>query len=271
MRLRRVIRSSVAWAKRLYRQTSPRRRVVVAAGSLCFLAGFVLLVVGLVGYFGSGSAPTRANVDLVDLRGQDMAILDLPSRSPTPRPTPTSSPSATPQPEPPLGDQPYRMVIEKINVDAPVKTFGLDENGVPLVPVGQEAKEVVAWYDFSARPGTGSNAVFAGHVTWYGAAVFYRLHTLSPGDSVVLRGDDGTEIVYKVSAVFQVDPSDPESLKVMHATDKDVITLITCGGSYVETGDPVFGGEYSHRVVVRAELAEVRGPAAVGAAAPAEG
>jgi hypothetical protein len=38
----------------------------------------------------------------------------------------------------------------------------------------------VAWYDFSARPGAGSNAVFSGHVDYHdvGPAVFWNLRDL---------------------------------------------------------------------------------------------
>jgi sortase (surface protein transpeptidase) len=57
--------------------------------------------------------------------------------------------------------------------------------------------------------------------------------------------------------VFSVDPNDPDSLKVMAGTDKDVITIITCDGTFTHTNDPVFGGEYSNRLVVRGELAKV--------------
>jgi LPXTG-site transpeptidase (sortase) family protein len=164
--------------------------------------------------------------------------------------------------QPPFAGEEYRIVIEKLGVDAPVREYGLDENAVPEVPTGPDAKEVVAWYNFSAQPGTGSNAVFAGHVTWYGDAVFRRLSTLVPGDVIKLRGEDGTELVYTVTDVFSVDPNDPDSVRVMSATDTDMITLITCDGTFVDTNDPVFGGEYSSRLVVRAE--RTQGAAAGG-------
>jgi sortase (surface protein transpeptidase) len=54
-----------------------------------------------------------------------------------------------------------------------------------------------------------------------------------------------------------VDPADPESLKVMSGTPEDVVTIITCDGAYSDTSDPVFGGEYSHRLVIRASLESV--------------
>lgn len=216
----------------------------MTSGALTFGVGVSLLAVGIAGLGGTVEEPPPGP-----------AVIDI-TPSPTPEPlTPTPEPTITPAPAPPLGDQPYRMVISKLGVDAPVRGYGLDSNAVPEVPTGSDAPSVVAWYDFSSQPGIGSNAVFAGHVTWNGPAVFYRLTTVAPGDEIRLVGDGGTELVYTVSDVFSVDPEDPESLSVMHPTPQDVITLITCDGAFTDTDDPVFGGEYSARLVVRAQRA----------------
>jgi LPXTG-site transpeptidase (sortase) family protein len=205
------------------------------------------------------SEDSNKPTNVVDLEGEKAdELLSLPSPRPTDAPVPTPGPT----PVPPLGDAAYTMTIDRIGVNAPVKTFGLDKKAVPEVPVGEEGRVVVAWYNFSARPGTGSNAVFAGHVTWNGQAVFYNLNDLEAGDTIRLTSPDGTEVVYSVSSKFSVDPEDPDSLKVMYATDKDVITIITCGGDFTRTGDPVFGGEYNERLVVRADLVSVNQPAA---------
>lgn len=157
---------------------------------------------------------------------------------------------------PPLNEV-YRMIIETIGVDAPVATYGLDEQAVPVVPTGPDAQQVVAWYDFSAKPGTGSNAVFAGHVTWNGDAVFRNLDKLQEGDVVKLRDNQGAEIVYRVKSNVAVDPNDPESVKVMYPTEKDEVTLITCGGDYFETNDPIAGGDYTQRIIIKADLVSV--------------
>jgi LPXTG-site transpeptidase (sortase) family protein len=163
--------------------------------------------------------------------------------------------------EPPLRDAAYRIVIDRIGVNASVFTYGLDANRVPEVPLNGSD---VAWYNFSDRPGTGSNAVFAGHVTWGGSAVFYKLDEVQVGDQIALRGDNGVELTYTVSESFLVDPEDPNALSVMSPTDKDVITLITCGGSFYYTGDPVFNGDYTHRRIVRATFAGITPQPAAG-------
>lgn len=225
---------------------SRARRMVLGLGVLTFVAGLVLLLAGAYSALDGSSTSTQQRAPI--------AAAPTTVRTPTPATSLTSSPTVTPVPGPPLGDQPYRFVFDRLGVDAPVETYGLDENAIPVVPTGDNAGDIVAWYDFSARPGTG-NAVFAGHVTWYGEAVFFDLKTSSPGDLVKLRGQDGTELVYSVTWVESVDPDDPESIKVMFPTDppSDVVTIITCDGAFQDTDDPVFGGEYSRRLVVRAE------------------
>ena len=238
-----------------------RRGIFLGIGTLFLIVGLGLLGTGVYSLVDDSAGKPEEPV--LDLAQEDVVeLLDFVTPAPTDVPV-TREPDPTPVP--PLGHSDYTMTIERLGVVAPVKTFGLDENAIPEVPLnGQD----VAWYDFSARPGTGSNAVFAGHVTWNGRAVFYELDKLEAGDTIRLTGPDGTEIVYRVTLKFSVDPDDPESLKVMYGTDRDVVTLITCTGTFTDTNDPVFGGEYSQRLVVRGELASVTGP---NAAAPAGG
>jgi LPXTG-site transpeptidase (sortase) family protein len=122
----------------------------------------------------------------------------------------------------------------------------------------------VAWYNFSAQPGTGGNAVFAGHVTWSGQAVFYRLNQLQTGDQVRLRGENGNELIYTVEQSFMVDPNDPAALGVMGPQDRDMITIITCDGAFYQTGGPL-GGDYTHRRVVQATFTSANMVAGSGA------
>jgi LPXTG-site transpeptidase (sortase) family protein len=171
--------------------------------------------------------------------------------------SPTVAATAPPSDAPPPLAGSYRMIIEKLGVNAPVATYTLDENRVPIVPTGPDAAEVVAWYDFSALPGTGGNSVFAGHVTWFGNAVFLQLDTLQAGDIIRLQDDRGAEVVYKVTENKQIPPEDPESVNTMYPTDKDMVTIITCGGTFFDTGDPIAGGDYTHRIVIKAELVNV--------------
>jgi len=217
------------------------------------VAGIALLSLGVYSALNNDSGPPVSDAPVV--RVSDIL---------TPPATPavaTTTPIPTPTPLPPLGDEAYTMVIDKLGIDAPVETFGLDNQQVPEIPTGPDAAQVVAWYNFSAKPGTGSNAVFAGHVTWYGAAVFYRLTELGLGDEIRLKGADGMELTYKVSNVFRVLSTDPDARALMFGTQQDIMTILTCDGVF--TKDPnnhVTGGDYDHRLVIRADLESVTHP-----------
>ncbi len=224
------------------------RPALLVVGGTGLFAGVFLLAVGLYYNFNANDGVPASHSLAMAAAADTGGIYDIP--------LPPGS-VASPTPGPPLRDRPFRMVIPKIGVDAPVFTYGLDAFNVPEVPLNAVD---VAWYDFSAKPGTGSNAVFSGHVTWNGPAVFYQLESLVVGDQVVLRGEDGTQVVYTVTEVFLVDPNDPASLSVMAPTPSDTITVITCGGTFFYTGDPQFGGDYTQRRIVKASLAGIIAP-----------
>jgi len=164
----------------------------------------------------------------------------------------------------PLPAPPTRLAIPRLYIDAPVITMGLDGEGNPQVP---DRPDQVAWYNFAAAPGQRSNAVLSGHVDWQTQSrqpipgVFYRLRELELGDKMTIALEDGTKLEYRVTGNVATAYEDPNISKAMSPTSKEVITLITCGGTWVKSGREPFGGSYSHRVLVRAE----RLPAAVDA------
>jgi len=150
---------------------------------------------------------------------------------------------------------PVTMLIPRLQIEAPVLALGLDEQNYPQVP---NDPDHVAWYTFTAVPGQAGNAVFSGHVDWISRGkgipgVFYRLRELELGDPIVVRREDGVEIQYRVIGNVAVEYNDPNVLKVMDRASKDVLTLITCGGTWLRDYRAPQGGSYSHRIIVRAE------------------
>jgi len=158
-------------------------------------------------------------------------------------PTPAGA-VATPSDAPPT-----RIVIPSIGVDAPITTKGLDANGVMEAPNGPED---VAWYAFTAPPGSGSNAVFSAHVDYhgYGPAVFADLKKLEKGDLVEVHTADGAVHRYEITLSLSYPAETAPSEEIVGPTSREVITLITCAGSFDQAAR-----RYSHRLVVRAESA----------------
>ena len=158
---------------------------------------------------------------------------------------------------PPASSAPVaRLIIDKIGVDAPVVALGVDENGIPEVP---DNPYDVAWYNFSSKPGSGSNAVFAGHFDWTVngqpvIGVFYSLADLSVGDVIEVKLEDGTDYTYRVIGNLAILDGDKTAMDMMAATPSDMVTLITCGGVWTPDPSDPLGGRYDHRQVVRAEL-----------------
>lgn len=147
----------------------------------------------------------------------------------------------------PSGAPPARIVIPRIGVDAPITTKDMDADGVMEPPDGPED---VAWYGFTARPGSGSNAVFSAHVDYhgYGPAVFADLKTLKKGDLVEVHTADGAVYRYEVTLSLSYPAETAPFEDIVGPTSREVITLITCAGTFDQAAR-----RYSHRLVVRAE------------------
>jgi LPXTG-site transpeptidase (sortase) family protein len=142
-----------------------------------------------------------------------------------------------------------RLVIPSIDVDAGIVVVGVDASGAMGTPSNGWD---VGWYDFSTVPGQPGNSVMTGHVDYYdvGAAVFWRLRDLGPGDDVQVHLSDGDGVVtYEVTGVESYAAGTAPVDAIIGPTADDVLTLITCDGWF----NPSIR-EYDHRLVVRAEL-----------------
>jgi LPXTG-site transpeptidase (sortase) family protein len=219
---------------RLWRLTIPRRLFLVAAPLASALLGAILVVILVKGVFGGEQHQPEAAV------------------APTATATARAWPPVTPVP--PSEAPPARLVIPKIDVDAPLETKTVGTDGVMPMPSGPE---VVAVYDMSEyqpteehRVGFGGNAILSGHVDYihYGPAVFWNLSELKPGDDVEVRLDDGTVYHYAVVWNQKWPEEDIPWDSVFGINGDDAVTLLTCAGSWD-------GHNYSDRRAVRAERA----------------
>jgi sortase A len=126
---------------------------------------------------------------------------------------------------------PTRIVIPRINVDAPI--------------VGnvtwEDLKKGVGHLPGSANPGERGNLYLAAHNDIFGE-IFRYLDDLEPGDEYIIYGGEQA-FRYVVKEKRIIDPTDVE---VMWPTTEPVATLQTCYPYLVDT----------HRLVVIGELAE---------------
>jgi LPXTG-site transpeptidase (sortase) family protein len=146
---------------------------------------------------------------------------------------------------PPATARVMRLRIPALSVDAPVQAMGLDASGAMEVPYNPAT---VAWYGFTAMPGSSGNAVMSGHVDWLGArAVFYGIRSLKAGDLIEVTTSEGS-LRYSVERTYLVRPEEADVGEIVgQRRGPETLTLITCGGTFDRSTR-----DYDHRVIVRA-------------------
>jgi sortase (surface protein transpeptidase) len=135
----------------------------------------------------------------------------------------------------PLGSaRPQRIDIPSMGVQAPVVARGLDTRGA-IDPPPFDQPGVVGWYAAGATPGAAGTALFVGHVdTETRPAVFYKLSTVRPGESVRVIRDDGTVAEFTVDdvQVLPRDDFDAQQAYGVRTSGRAELRLITCGGTF---------------------------------------
>ncbi len=156
----------------------------------------------------------------------------------------------------PLASTPWALIVRvripTIGVDARVVVKGLDAARQMEAPDGPDE---VAWYDFTALPGQGSNIVLAGHVDFpgVGPAVFWNLWRVAVGDVIELELADGRVSRYRVTGLETVEEARAPVDRIVGPTPSERLTLITCAGNY----NPATG-RYDQRLIVLATPVDSR-------------
>jgi sortase (surface protein transpeptidase) len=127
--------------------------------------------------------------------------------------------------------EPARLIISKLDINAPVISLGLQKDGTLATP---NSATNTAWYNGSPTPGELGPSVIVGHVDYvnYGAAVFWRLHELAPGDTFEVGRADGSVAKFRVDSVKQFPQNNFPTAEVYGNINYAGIRLITCGGTW---------------------------------------
>ncbi len=206
------------------------------------------LVVGLLGLalFGGLTVVALTSWQRV---GQQQATKATPKHTQAPAtPVVAPAPSSSPALGPGEAQQPQRLVIPKLTVDASVEKVGVDTQGNIGIPSDPND---VAWYRLGPLPGDPGNAIIDGHLDWTsGPAVFSHLPQLQPKDQVTVVRRDGSRLNFLVTRrrVFRANQRPPADMWATSGPSR--ISLITCTGPW-DRGRQ----QYQERLVVDAQAA----------------
>ncbi|MET9461412.1 class F sortase [Streptomyces canus] len=129
---------------------------------------------------------------------------------------------------------PQRLDIPDLGVQAPVVARGLDARGA-LDPPPFGRPGIVGWYAAGAKPGAAGTALMVGHVdTETRPAVFYRISSLKPGETVRVIRDDGRVAEFTVDNVRLLgrESFDAHQAYGPREPGRAELRLITCGGTF---------------------------------------
>jgi hypothetical protein len=165
-----------------------------------------------------------------------LVVLGMELRGPAGPPQPPAW-AATPRPVEHSGpvlsrSLPVRVTVPSIGVRAPLTRLGLAPDGSVQVPRADRPGEA-GWYTGGPAPGERGPAVILGHVdSGKGAAVFYDLGRLRPGNRIEVGRADGRVAVFTVESVERVAKDAFPTQRVYGPLDHAGLRLVTCGGSF---------------------------------------
>jgi hypothetical protein len=149
---------------------------------------------------------------------------------------------------------PVSVAIPAIGVKSRLLRLGVNADGSMQVPPLTTSADLAAWYKYSATPGQMGASVIEGHVDSYrGAAVFFRLGALRPGDAVDVTLADGITAIFRVTGVREYLKSNFPAKSIYGASGYAGLRLITCGGTF-----DYATGHYLSSTVVFASLVSSR-------------
>jgi hypothetical protein len=128
---------------------------------------------------------------------------------------------------------PVSVSIPAIGVHTRLLRLGVNPDGTMQVPSLSTQPGLAAWYRYSVTPGQIGASVLEGHVdTYHGAAVFYRLGALRPGNRIAVTLADGVTAIFRVTGVRRYLKSVFPAKAIYGGARFAALRLITCGGAF---------------------------------------
>lgn len=125
---------------------------------------------------------------------------------------------------------PAILRIPSIGVSATIEHVGLMESGQMENPT---TWETVAWYRNGPKPGEHGSAVIAGHLDSNTAqAVFWNIHTLTPGDEIEVIDMFGIEHTFFVTRIETYPVVEAPMQELFRTTGSPQLVLVTCDGEW---------------------------------------
>lgn len=145
-------------------------------------------------------------------------------------------------------DEPKKLTISKIGVNAIIQQTGVDQNNEIAVP---NNVHLTGWFTQSVKPGQNGLAIIAGHVSGRTTnGVFENLQNIQKGDEFEIERGDGTVLKYRVIDTQQVAADQAASVLFSQSpTVTSQVNLVTCGGKFNSSTN-----RYHDRIIVSGEL-----------------
>jgi sortase A len=215
--------------------------LLVSAGAILLLAGVISLlptvsaateavIEGTPADFGDGALPLRPTVTPVP-RASQITPEPEPVLLPDTSAPVVKAPVRKPTPVDLIDQNPTRIVIPSIQLDAPVETVGWHTvAGVSQWDVPDTY--TAGWLMTSAPLGKPGNTAITGHHN-VGGEVFRNLVKLQPGDRMTLYANDQPFYYEVASRRILPERGQPDEVRRANArwiqpTDDERVTLITC-------------------------------------------
>lgn len=129
-----------------------------------------------------------------------------------------SLPKVVPQASPQIlsGLSPVRLSIPSLKIDLPVTSSDIVNGNWTVTTSG------VSHLSQSVSPGLPGNSIFYGH-NWQ--SLLGSLHKIQLQDQIIVSDSTGRSLVFKVSKITKVDPTD---VSILDSTTEPTLTLYTC-------------------------------------------